>query len=75
MYGGVAQLVRATACHAVGRRFESGRPRIKEKLRPCDGAFLLGLSDENREGGRGNGSFTVGGEQDVRPLRTEAFSE
>ena len=27
MLGGVAQLVRATACHAVGHRFESGRPR------------------------------------------------
>ena len=28
MIGGVAQLVRASACHAEGRRFESGRPRI-----------------------------------------------
>ena len=27
IHGGVAQLVRATACHAVGHRFESGRPR------------------------------------------------
>jgi hypothetical protein len=25
--GGVAQLVRASACHAEGRRFESGHPR------------------------------------------------
>lgn len=30
-HGGVAQLVRATACHAVGRRFESGRPRSTQK--------------------------------------------
>lgn len=25
--GGVAQLVRASACHAEGHRFEPGRPR------------------------------------------------
>ena len=28
IYGGVAQLVRASACHAEGRAFESRRPRI-----------------------------------------------
>ncbi len=32
--GGVAQLVRATACHAVGRAFESRRPRRFRHNRP-----------------------------------------
>ena len=29
-YGGVAQLVRASACHAEGREFESRRSRLYE---------------------------------------------
>ena len=32
MLGGVAQLVRASACHAEGRAFESRRPRQSHKL-------------------------------------------
>ncbi len=60
IHGGVAQLVRATACHAVGRRFESGRPRKKENTHK--GVFLQ-ATGSNGEGGRGNGSFTVDGEQ------------
>ncbi len=31
IHGGVAQLVRASACHAEGRRFEPGRPRQELK--------------------------------------------
>ena len=32
---GVAQLARATACHAVGREFESHRPLQKEETQVC----------------------------------------
>jgi hypothetical protein len=44
MFGGVAQLVRASACHAEGRRFEPGRPRHTKKEPPQKKAvFLLGF--------------------------------
>ncbi len=38
--GGVAQLVRASACHAEGHRFEPGRPRI-ENSTPVGVIFVL----------------------------------
>ena len=54
--GGVAQLVRATACHAVGHRFESGRPRIKIRFLA---AFLLGRTRTGK--GSGKREFFRGG--------------
>lgn len=53
MYGGVAQLVRATACHAVGRRFESGRPRQIKNPALVVGFWFFGMP--GRERGRGSG--------------------
>ena len=41
-YGGVAQLVRASACHAEGRGFESRRSRNNQKQR-ASGLSVFGL--------------------------------
>ena len=39
--GGVAQLVRASACHAEGRRFEPGRPRQYRKAASWEVVFFV----------------------------------